>query len=351
MASLTKIGKVWYVQYYNAEGRKRKVKGYSDKAETQRLAIRLEDEKTRHQRGEIDPQAEARKVERARPVTAHIETYKAHLQAKGASKNHVAYTIGDIQKLVDFGEVKYATGIVWNLVDKWVLSLKSGDDADSPRTINRRVGSVQSFLRHLHRTGGVTEYVLVKYPKQQTRGKEVRKRRALSKEESKALLACASVPEDRRFLYRFTLLTGLRYAEVGSMTTGSFNFDQKTLKVSAADAKNKRRDQIIPLHPDLIAPVKKLCVGKGREEKIFELPCRADAAKLVRADCAAAKIDTTHLDFHALRHTYITHLAESNIHPKILQTLARHSSLETTLRYYVHFRQADEHTAISGLSL
>lgn len=56
------------------------------------------------------------------------------------------------------------------------------------------------------------------------------------------------------------------------------------------------------------------------------------------------------MDFHCLRHTFITRLAEANIHPKILQLLARHSTLETTLTYYTHFRQDDERKAIGLLS-
>jgi integrase len=70
--------------------------------------------------------------------------------------------------------------------------------------------------------------------------------------------------------------------------------------------------------------VQQLIKEKGREDRVFTMPRREDAAKLLRADCAAAKVDTTHVDFHALRHTFVTRLAEALIHPKILQELARH---------------------------
>ncbi len=36
-------------------------------------------------------------------------------------------------------------------------------------------------------------------------------------------------------------------------------------------------------------------------------------------------------DFHALRHTFITNLARSGVHPRTAQTLARHSTMELIL--------------------
>jgi integrase len=346
MASLIKRGDTWTVVYLDASGKRKWVSGYASKPETQRLADRLEDEKRKIRTGEIDPLAEARRKERSKPITEHVAGYKAHLEAKGSSGNHVAYTIADIEKLMAFGGVKQAGSITWGLIDKWVLSLK---EKDSARTINRRIGSVQAFLRHLQQQGGVSEYTLIKYPKQQTRGKERRRRRALSQSECNLLLACEQVPEDRRLIYRFAILTGFRFSEVGSMMPSSFRFDQKTITVSAADAKNKKRDQVVPMHPDLIEPLHKLCEDKDRYARVFVMPSRTEAAKTIREDCKLAGVDVTHVDFHALRHTFVTLLAESGVHPKVLQSLARHSTLETTLRYYTHFKQADERSAVSGL--
>lgn len=43
---------------------------------------------------------------------------------------------------------------------------------------------------------------------------------------------------------------------------------------------------------------------------------------------------------HMLRHSVLTHLAESGVSPYALQALARHTHLSTTMRYYVHLEQA-----------
>jgi len=360
MASIVKQGKVYYVKMYDASGKQKWIKGYTDKAETRALAFRLEDEKTKLIRGDIDPAAEVRKVERAKPLTVHIDRYKAHLEAKGNSKNYVAYSIGDLKRLMDFSGITSASAVTWGLIDSWVADLRKekvegeGEGqvtipADAPNTINRRVGSVKSFLRHLKSQGGVAEYTLEKYPKLKTKGLERRKRRAMSQAEINALMKLPTLPADRKLVYRVALLSGFRYSEVASLTPASFHFDSQTITVKAADAKNKARDQTVPMSTKLVKDLKKAVEGKEREVRVFTMPVKSEAAKILRKDCVAANVDPTHIDFHALRHTFITRLAEQQIHPKILQELARHSSIETTLRYYTHFKQEDERKAIDSL--
>ncbi|WP_138158739.1 tyrosine-type recombinase/integrase [Peptoniphilus catoniae] len=53
--------------------------------------------------------------------------------------------------------------------------------------------------------------------------------------------------------------------------------------------------------------------------------------------------------FHALRHTYITRLAESNISPKIAQTLAGHKDFATTMNVYTHIEDNIKREAVKKL--
>lgn len=43
-----------------------------------------------------------------------------------------------------------------------------------------------------------------------------------------------------------------------------------------------------------------------------------------------------HVDFHALRHTFVSGLARGGVHPKIAQALARHGTIGLTLDHYTH---------------
>jgi len=53
-------------------------------------------------------------------------------------------------------------------------------------------------------------------------------------------------------------------------------------------------------------------------------------------------------DFHALRHSFITHLGRAGVHPKTHQELARHSTPTLTARY-THGFKGDDVAAINAL--
>ncbi|MHC4664849.1 MAG: tyrosine-type recombinase/integrase [Planctomycetota bacterium] len=55
------------------------------------------------------------------------------------------------------------------------------------------------------------------------------------------------------------------------------------------------------------------------------------------------------MDFHALRHTYITNLVRGGIHPKLAMDLARHSDVNLTLGYYTHTFLSDRADALTNL--
>jgi integrase len=61
---------------------------------------------------------------------------------------------------------------------------------------------------------------------------------------------------------------------------------------------------------------------------------------MLKLDLAAADIPfkspAGRFDFHALRHSYITHLARLGVHPKHAQQLARHSTITLTMQAYTH---------------
>src|SRR5437899_142545 len=97
MATITRKAKggKWYAIYTDEKGKQRWKAAYTDKAESLRYAQRMEDEARAIRLGDVDPQAEARRVQRAKPATDHIADYETYLKAKGCNKWHVSYTIGD----------------------------------------------------------------------------------------------------------------------------------------------------------------------------------------------------------------------------------------------------------------
>lgn len=77
-------------------------------------------------------------------------------------------------------------------------------------------------------------------------------------------------------------------------------------------------------------------------------------AEMLRADLAAAEIDANDesgqvVDFHALRHTFCTMLAQANVPPKTAQVLARHSSFAMTFDVYARVGSDEEARALTLL--
>ena len=54
-------------------------------------------------------------------------------------------------------------------------------------------------------------------------------------------------------------------------------------------------------------------------------------------------------DFHSLRHTFISNLIAGGVHPKIAQSLARHSTIALTMDRYTHLTAARQVDALKAL--
>ena len=52
------------------------------------------------------------------------------------------------------------------------------------------------------------------------------------------------------------------------------------------------------------------------------------------------------VDFHALKHTFISNLERHGVHPKTAQNLARHGSISLTMDCYSHMLKEDEWSAL-----
>ena len=55
------------------------------------------------------------------------------------------------------------------------------------------------------------------------------------------------------------------------------------------------------------------------------------------------------VDFHALRHTFISNLAAGGVHPKRAQELARHSTIMLTMDHYTHVSRSELADALDVL--
>lgn len=159
---------------------------------------------------------------------------------------------------------------------------------------------------------------------------------------------------DRAMLYHLAVETGLRWSELCSLTPSNFSLetDPPTVRFEAGYSKHRCED-VLPLRPNTAAELSTYLAGKMPKARAFPLQ-RYRGAEMLRKDLEAAKIDyidesNRFVDFHSLRHTFITALARSGVHPKTAQSLARHSTITLTMDNYSHTVLEDQTEAISRL--
>jgi integrase len=146
---------------------------------------------------------------------------------------------------------------------------------------------------------------------------------------------------DRLVLYTLASQTGFRVKELGSLKPASFSLETTpaTVTVEAAYSKHRRED-VQPLRKDVADLMRQYLADKPMHARIWSGTWVKVAAEMVRKDLAEAGIPYKEngrcFDFHAIRGQFISSLAANNVHPKVAQILARHSSINLTMDHYTH---------------
>lgn len=135
---------------------------------------------------------------------------------------------------------------------------------------------------------------------------------------------------ERALLYRIAVETGYRAGELRSLKRASFDLEDDSPKVRllAGSTKGKRRSSV-PLRPETADLLRNHLAQKAPAAPAFNIPASTHTAAMIRADLIEARIPVTDAmgrkrDFHALRHTCGTWLANAGVHPKVIQTIMRH---------------------------
>jgi len=115
----------------------------------------------------------------------------------------------------------------------------------------------------------------------------------------------------------------------------------------------RRRNDVQPIRRDLTERLRPWVEDKAADEPVFAtMPDKT--AKMLRADLAAAGIAYRDdagrvVDFHALRHTFITSVVSGGATVKVAQELARHSTPTLTIGIYAHVGLHDLSAALDAL--
>jgi integrase len=318
-----------------------------------------------------------------RPLTEHLTDFHGYLEAKGNTAKHARQTCHRVQAIIDGCQFRYLRDLSPSALLDWLKDERAVGRLGI-KSSNYYLGCIKSFIDWMVKDGRTDRNPLGHLAAMNAKVDVRRERRCLSPGEFALFLEAARSGkrvrniggEDRRILYLLATTSGFRCSELASLTPESFDLsDDSPCVVVEASYSKRRRQDTQPLPRDVAGLLAEWLRVKPAGQRLWPGGWVNHAAKMVRADLAAARASwiraatmpqerkkreaTTVLayldeqgrvfDFHSLRHQYISNLASAGIHPKIAQTLARHSTITLTLDSYTHTRLVDLAASVNSL--
>jgi len=401
--------KVWYVEFRDALEKIRRLPAFSDKTQSEALGRMIDRLVACRVAGNTPDVALGRWLESlsnnlrdklcelelldrhdvaaSKPLGNHLTDFEAALRAKGNTGKHVKQTIGRLKALFDGCGFKLWSDMKATAVEGWLAEqreAKQDSDGLSRQSSNYYLTAAKSFGKWMIRERRASQSPLEHLRNLNVATDRRHDRRELSVDEVRRLLwATYHGPSrygltgpERALVYRLAVESGLRANELRSLTRASFDFrtDPPTVTVEAGSSKRRRRDTL-PLRRDTAAELKAHLGHKLPTVGAFALPVSNKTSLLIQADLAAARaawideggtpeakaerersgflayVDDAgrFADFHALRHTFLSNLARSGVHPKLAQALARHSTITLTMDRYSHTVLGEQSAAVEAL--
>lgn len=364
------------------------------------------------------------------PLSIHIAAYMMHLKAKGTAKAHRDNVKRQLDRIAaDCGFSKLSQ-LAADKLERWLVDRDT--EEMSARTRNTYLATARAFANWCRREKRLMRNPFECIAKADEKADRKRTRRAMTEAELGRLLYVARVrpladfgrevielepdpkqpkranwtygkltvaglPEavklakhrlrkrpdfiaelesrgrERGLIYKSLVLTGLRKAELASLTVGQLDIDGPLpcLRLDAADEKN-RQGATLPLRADLANDLRGWLADKLQslqsearrtigasipmrlpsESPLFNVP--KGLIRILDLDLQAAGIAKSDergrtLDVHALRHTFGTLLTKGGVAPRTAQEAMRHSSLAMTMGVYTDPKLLDVAGAVAAL--
>jgi integrase len=251
----------------------------------------------------------------------------------------------------------------------------------TPRTVNMEATVLGSMLRWAVAEGkiggnplGSLKALPHDHPKEG---------RALNDGEVRRLLEKS--PQPWRDIWYALLVTGLRKAELASLTFGDVDWDNREVIIRGGVAKN-HRERRLPIENGLWDILRRQEAGRGSREAgpgltperteqirarftrdhVFvskantpldqksalyrAFLCCCDRAEIQIATRDAEGRCVEHVDLHSLRRTFATNLITSGADPETVRQLLGHRTLEMTMKIYTKINNQTKRQALSKLT-
>jgi integrase len=203
-----------------------KLAAYTDKLASKALLAEHEKAVARGEQGLTDPF----KDQRNRPITEHLADWLVELRQNGRSEVYAKQCDGRISRLIRecgwelLEDIDSDSLMTWRETATSDIAHNRKDKSElqptsmGPRTQNHYLVALISFCRWCVKRKRMPSNLMIDVDKVDQSSDARRARRALTREEVKALLA--AVPQQYKLVYRVLLSTGLRRAEAAQFEMG-----------------------------------------------------------------------------------------------------------------------------------
>ncbi len=210
---------------------------------------------------------------------------------------------------------------------------------------------------------------------------DTKEKRALSSDRAHVLIAMLDEKNDRECAYLLAITMGLRRGEICGLSWGDVDFENGILDVSHSydtlgnlkGTKTKAGMRLLPLPENVAEALREHKKAQKErydrtnqwrkpEEGYIE---QTDGSPVI-SDISGGRVLPSNLSrwwtedrakyglegwcLHELRHTYLTMLALSGVHPKVMQELAGHYSSQITMDIYTHVNMDAKREAVAAVS-
>lgn len=262
----------------------------------------------------------------------HVKAYCSDLRARRKDDEYVTTVEKRLTKLVEHCGWQRLADVTPESFQTWRTK-----QTFAAKTLNDYLGAASALFGWLIRNEIASRNPLVGVGKVDVRGNERRRRRAFTRDEFAAVIAVAG---DYRLALLTAYYTGLRRGELSQLQWADVRHksDGTFIVVRAATTKNRRTQalylpawfarELLHLKP-VEATGNDFILARKKIPSIW-----AFRTLLKRASVAYKDAQGRQADFHAIRRSLNTHLAQNGVDAHTRKEIMRHSEIRLTLDVY-----------------
>lgn len=284
-----------------------------------------------------------------------IGMFQQWLIADGKADTTIASYMNDVKKFNEYLIVREVDEVYINrfYFTSYIKYLKVQGAAVN--TINKKIISLKVYNDWLLKEGLVDDlFVHIKRDKVSVAIGSETEVNVLTEEEIERFLFYLEKEKQRNRVIGYVLLyTGLRVSELVNLKLRDIDYLTNVLRIRGKGGKLRE----VPIRPDVLEVIQQYISGERCRTKFIAsdyLLVSQRAIKLHRdtirkwLEIVGEKLKIS-IHPHMIRHTFCTRLLKNGVDISIVAKLAGHSSVNTTIKYYINVSKKEKQNAVELL--